>query len=277
MPKRLIVTADDFGRDESVNEAIERAHRDGILTSASLMVGAPGAADAVARARRMPRLRVGLHVAVVDAHPVLAPAQVPDLVDCEGRLRSDLGRAGAAFFFRARVRRQLAREIRAQFQAFAASGLALDHADGHNHMHVHPTVARLVVEIGREFGLAAVRVPVEPVEVLARVERGVRAGVQGRIMRPWAALLRRRLRRAGLLGNDHAFGIHWSGSMGEGRVLGLLAHLPEGINEMYFHPRLDGGGREDLAALLSSAVRARVAELGIELTAFGALQSGCEG
>ena len=69
--KRLIVTADDFGAAREVNEAVESAHRGGVLTAASMMVAAPAAADAVARARRMPALRVGLHVVLVEGRPVL--------------------------------------------------------------------------------------------------------------------------------------------------------------------------------------------------------------
>src|SRR5262245_54545433 len=112
--RRLIVTADDFGLAVPVNEAIEEAHRKGILTSASLMVAAPGTADAVERARRLPTLRVGLHVVVVEGRPVLDPGDVPDLVDGRGEFSTHLVGAGFRFFFRASVRRQLEAEIRAQ-------------------------------------------------------------------------------------------------------------------------------------------------------------------
>ena len=77
----LIVTADDFGAHPSVNAAVERAHRDGILTAASLMVGAPAAEDAIARARALPGLRVGLHLVLADGASVLPPRAIPDLVD----------------------------------------------------------------------------------------------------------------------------------------------------------------------------------------------------
>lgn len=160
--KRLIVTGDDFGLAVCVNEAIEQAHREGILTAASLMVGADAAADAVARARRLPTLRVGLHVVLVEGRPVLPPEQVPDLVDERGELSRHLVRAGFNYFFRRRVKDQLEAEIRAQFEAFRATGLPLDHANAHNHMHLHPSLLALIVSVGREFGLRAVRVPYEP-------------------------------------------------------------------------------------------------------------------
>ena len=164
--RRIILTADDFGLSESVNEGVERAHREGMLTSASLMVAGPAAEDAVRRARALPSLRVGLHLVVIEGPAVLPRARIPDLVDDRGWFPSDQLRLGLNYFFRPRVRAQLAAEIRAQFAAFAATGLTLDHADAHKHMHLHPTVGRMMIDIGREYGLRAVRVPAEPPGVL---------------------------------------------------------------------------------------------------------------
>src|SRR5262249_2197106 len=135
--KKLVVTADDFGLSVEVNEAVERAHRDGILTAASLMVAAPDAADAVARARRLPRLRVGLHLALVEAVPVLPAADVPALPGSNGRFHADMAKYGAKILVNAAARRQLAAEISAQFRAFHATGLVLDHVNAHKHFHLH--------------------------------------------------------------------------------------------------------------------------------------------
>src|SRR5262249_30423539 len=168
--RRLIVTADDFGLAVEVNQAVEAGHRDGVLTRASLMGGGPATDDAVARARALPTLRVGLHVVLVDGRPVLPPDAVPGLVGSDGRFLDDMARAGVNFFFRPAVRRQLAAEIRAQFERFAATGLPLDHANAHRHFHLHPTVAGLIARIGRDFGLAAVRLPREPAAVLRRAQ-----------------------------------------------------------------------------------------------------------
>ena len=145
--KQLIVTADDFGAALAVNEAIERAHREGILTTASLMVSAPAAADAVKRAKAMGSLRVGLHLVLVEGRPTLPSSEIWALVDSGGYFRNDMARAGAAMFFLPHVRRQLAAEIEAQFKAFAATGLELDHVNSHKHFHLHPTIAALVVRI----------------------------------------------------------------------------------------------------------------------------------
>ncbi len=232
--RRVIFSADDFGLSPAVNEAVERAHREGILNQASLMVAGPAAEDAVRRARAMPSLRVGLHLVVVEGPAVSPPAEIPDLVDASGQFPRDQARLGFRYFFRPEVRRQLAREIRAQFAAFAASGLTLDHANAHKHMHLHPTVGRLMIEIGREYGLRSVRVPAEPPATMRRL--GSPVGIGDRMLYTWTRLLRHQARAAGMGTNDWCFGLAWSGHMTRERMRRLLAVMPEGTSEIYFHP-----------------------------------------
>jgi predicted glycoside hydrolase/deacetylase ChbG (UPF0249 family) len=88
--RRIIVTADDFGIAPEVNDAVERTHSDGVLTAASLMVGAPEAADAVARARFLSSLRLGLHLVLAEGGPILPPSRAPDPISWIGRARSAL-------------------------------------------------------------------------------------------------------------------------------------------------------------------------------------------
>jgi hopanoid biosynthesis associated protein HpnK len=227
-PRRLITVADDFGLSEGVNDAVEQAAAQGILTSASLMVAAPAFADAVARARRSPNLHVGLHLVVIEGTPILPPAEIPGLVDATGRFPSDQFRLGLKYFFRPAIRRQLAAEIRAQFEAFAATGLPLDHANAHKHMHLHPVIGRLMIEIGRDYGLRAIRIPAEPASA------GQTFG--NRALRHWCRILRRQARRAGMRTNDHLLGLTQTGHMTPGTVQAALQNLPPGLTEMYFHP-----------------------------------------
>jgi hopanoid biosynthesis associated protein HpnK len=259
-----IITADDFGLATPVNEAVEIAHRSGVLTAASLMVAGPAAADAAQRARANPGLRVGLHLTLCDGHAVLPRRQIPDLVDADNRFHDNMVSAGWRFFASARVRAQLAAEIRAQFAAFAALGLTLDHLDAHKHFHLHPTVLSLALGVGREFGLRAVRVPAEP---------GLTAT---RLLTPWLALMRTRLRRAGMVCNDQLFGLGHSGRMDEARLLQILAALPAGVTEIYLHPATVSGAEispamsgyrhgDELAALLSPAVRRALTNPAIRL------------
>jgi hopanoid biosynthesis associated protein HpnK len=131
--KKLIVTADDFGAAVPMNEAVEQGHRSGVLSAASLMVGAPAVRDAVERARRLPSLGVGLHLTLVNGYPVLPPRQIPDLVGPDGRFSRHVVRFGIALFFVPKIQRQVEAEIEAQFQRFRLTGLPLDHVNGHQH------------------------------------------------------------------------------------------------------------------------------------------------
>jgi hopanoid biosynthesis associated protein HpnK len=231
MSRRLILTADDFGLDEAVNEAVEQAHRDGVLTATSLMVSAPAARDAIARARRLPGLAVGLHIVLADGLPIQPLDRVASLVGPDGRFQDSPARAGVQYFFDPRARREVAAEIRAQFAAFHATGLPLDHVNGHTHLHVHPTVLSLILSIGRDYGMRAMRLPVEPPghRFSARLAVSLAAA-------PWFALTRYRLRRAGIKYNDFTFGLFDTGAMVEATVLRQVANLPAGVGEMYFHP-----------------------------------------
>ncbi|MBV9910237.1 MAG: hopanoid biosynthesis-associated protein HpnK, partial [Hyphomicrobiales bacterium] len=263
--KYLIVTADDFGLADEVNQAVERAHVEGVLTAASLMVGAPAAAKAVELARRLPRLAVGLHLALVDAEPVSPPSTVPDLVDARGRFRTNMALSGAAMFFLPHVRRQMRAEIRAQFEAFRATGLKLDHVNAHKHFHLHPSILSAVIELAKEFGAPAVRAPLEPRAVLAQIEAGPPLSALAHA--PLARVQRARLRQAGLAAPDQVFGLAWSGAMTQARLQGLIAHLPEGVTEIYTHPATSSafpgaasGYRyeEELAALTSPELRRQI-------------------
>jgi hopanoid biosynthesis associated protein HpnK len=274
--KRLIVTADDFGAADAVNEAVETAHRQGVLTAASLMVGAPACADAVARARRLPGLGVGLHLVLVEGRPLQDPAEVPDLVDRAGRFRTDMAALGAAIFFRPRVRRQMKAEVRAQFEAFARTGLPLDHVNAHKHFHLHPTILGTVLEVGRDFGMRALRVPVEPRGVLRAVEPNGRVGAAW-LTGPWAGLARRRVRRAGVRAPDQVYGLRWSGGMTAPRLAGLIRRLPPGLSEIYLHPAMadsfDGSAPgyryvDEYRALIDGAVVEAARGAGTELGGF---------
>ncbi len=285
--KMLIVTADDFGLSPPVNEAVESAHREGILSAASLMVGAPAVEDAVKRARTMQTLGVGLHVTLLDGRPVLPPDEVPGLVGPDGRFSIDPLRFGVALYVSPELRRQADAEIAAQFDRFRATGLEMDHINGHKHFHLHPVVLAAITRIAPRFGSPPVRVPLEPFAASFRANRDRAVGrlaswlfysVQTRPMR-------RRLRAAGLRSNDQVFGLNDSGAMVESRMLQLIDQLPDGISELYCHPatrRWDGPdtvppgyrAEEELAALLSQAVRSKLEACGLRPSSYRAAVAG---
>jgi hopanoid biosynthesis associated protein HpnK len=275
----LIITADDFGLHPALNEAVQCAAEGGVLSAASLMMAAPATADAVRRARALPQLQVGLHLVLADGRAVLPPSELPDLVDREGRFGTRMFSAGMRFFLMPRVRRQLAAEIRAQFQAFADTGLSLDHVNAHKHFHLHPTLLDMILSIGRDFGLRSMRVPREPWWFAARA--GAAGVASAALLAPWISRMRRRLREAGIACNDQLFGIGSTGGMDESAVLAILQRLPAGVSEIYLHPAMPGHGpisapmaayrhADELAALLSARVRAALSRPGISRGGYAA-------
>ena len=259
-----------------MNEAVEEAARKGVLRAASLMVAAPGCEDAVARAKRTRNLHVGLHLVLVEGRPLLPRSALPDLVTTEGLFRTDMARMGVDIFFKPQVRRQLAAEIEAQFDAFAATGLPLDHLNTHKHYHLHPTIAGLILRIGRRHGMKASRAPIEPRAVLAIVDPDA-VPQPAYVTEPWARMVRARYRRAGVTMADQVFGLAWSGAMTTARVAGIIKRLPEGLSELYVHPATGGGFEgaapgyryaDELAALLAPETAAALQESGVALGAF---------
>jgi hopanoid biosynthesis associated protein HpnK len=280
--KTLIVTADDFGGSLPVNEAVETAARVGVLTAASLMMAGSAVADAVERAHRLPNLRVGLHLVLVRGKPILPPSEIPDLVNEVGLLRRNLATVGTRIFFSARAKQQAEAEIRAQFAAFLATGLSLDHVNAHNHYHLHPTILSLILKVGKDHGVKAVRVPYEPP---FRAWRATGEGLAARMataffLGPWCALTVWRLRRAGIAVNDRVFGLFDTGRMDGTRLRAYGAALPDGVTEIFVHPAMadDWPGHEaeahgfrhraEFDALVDPRTRAQFVAQGLRLSGF---------
>jgi hopanoid biosynthesis associated protein HpnK len=171
---------------------------------------------------------------LVDGDSVLGHETLPHITTPDGKFPRDQASLGFRSFFSPAARREMAAEIRAQFLLYAASGLPLHHADAHKHMHLHPTVAAMMIRIGKEFGLKHIRVPAEPPAVLKSC--GETTSFAEHTLYRWSNMLRAQARRAGLQTNDHVFGIKWSGRMTVERVATLMQNLPPGSSEIYFHP-----------------------------------------
>jgi chitin disaccharide deacetylase len=253
------------------------------------MVGGAAAADAVRRARLLPSLKVGLHLALVDGRPVSPATSVPDLIDAAGNFRRDMVATSIAIALNPKVRRQVAVEIAAQFAHFQATGLQLDHVDAHKHFHLHPMIAALVCRVGRQYGMRALRAPVEPAASVWHAEQALVPAARVRhnlsriplnLTRRFATKLQRQIRRQGLKTADQVFGLAWSGAINAARLCALIPLLPEGVTEIYCHPATAdtfvGGApgyryRDELAALLEPRVAEAVQANGLCLTAYSDL------
>ena len=241
------------------------------------MVAGPAAAHAIAMARRMPSLRIGLHLVLVEGRPCLPAAAIPDLVDATGMFRTGMARMGAQIFFLSRVRAQMAAEVAAQFQAFAATGLTMDHVNAHKHFHLHPAIVGQVMAMAARYAVRNVRVPHENAAHVARID-ATRQNLDAWVMWPWTHMLQKRLRRAGFCTPDQVFGLSWSGTFTQARLLALAQDLPDGLTEIYTHPATSGDFAgaapfyqysAELAALADPLVRAALARSGAILGGFG--------
>ena len=264
--RRLIVNADDFGLSHSVNEAVLRAHRDGILTSASLMVNEPGLDEAVKLTKENPRLGVGLHLTLLMGHSALSPKEIPGLVNERGEFSNRPATTGMNYFFKRGLRDQLRAEIHAQFKRFRATGLKLDHVNGHLHMHLHPVVFSILMEDCGQLGISHLRLTRDCFARSRRMARGqwfYRASHAG--IYEWLSnRARKPLREHGIRHAQITFGLLQNARVDEEYVMKLLPELPDGDSELYSHPSLDNF-KHEFDALVSPRVKDLVKQLDIEL------------
>src|SRR5262249_41775989 len=236
--------------------------------------------EAIDLARQNPRLAVGLHLVTVCGKSVLPPHQVPHLSDSSGRFRDNPVKAGLVYQFSKAARRELALEIRAQLEMFRSTGLELSHVDGHLHMHSHPVIMRIVVELAREFGIRTIRIPREELGAELRIDRSrvISKAIWSGIFNQLARYEGRMLRRAGIGFADRVYGLLSSGEITEHYLLQLIPRMEGNLVEFYCHPSLDvdgdelngppGSGPAELKALVSEAVREMFVQHDFQFTSF---------
>ncbi|ODS31404.1 MAG: hypothetical protein SCARUB_03481 [Candidatus Scalindua rubra] len=235
--KALIINGDDFGATRSINRAIIKSHRDGILTSASLMVNGGAFNDAVEQAKRNPNLSVGIHLVLVQGRPTLPPHIIPDLVDSKGYFLNSSVLAGLKYFFIKSTREQIEKELRAQMEKFVSTKLEISHINSHLNIHMQPTIFNIVLKLAKEFGVKNIRLTRDNLFLNLKLDRGALAYklVHSLIFNALATIYRKRLRGHGFRGTDVVYGLLQSGNMYESYVTGLLNNLKDGVSEMYFH------------------------------------------
>ncbi len=264
--RRIIVNADDFGLSSSVNTAVIRAHRDGILTTASLMVNEPSLDEAVKLAKENPRLGVGLHLTFLMGHSALSSEKITGLVNAHGEFTNSPVGAGMSYFFKHSLREQLRAEIHAQFEKFHATGLKLDHVNGHLHLHLHPVIFKILMADAEKLRITHLRLTRDCLARSRQLSRGhwfykiSHAAIfefLSRRARP--VLAAKKIRHAQI-----TFGLLQDSRVDEEYLLKLLPELPPGDSELYSHPTLDKF-KHEFEALVSPRVREQVNRLGLEL------------
>ncbi|MDQ6632663.1 MAG: hopanoid biosynthesis-associated protein HpnK [Verrucomicrobiota bacterium] len=250
------MNADDFGRSSSINAAVVRAHRQGILTSASLMVNENAFAEAVQLAKENPQLGIGLHLTLLGGLSTLTAEKIPGLVDSKNQFSNHPVNAGFRYFFSGNLRSQLRAEMAAQFEKFHSTGLKLDHVNGHINIHLHPVIFKLLIENAVAWGIRHMRLTCDPLGLNARLAVGqwayrLRHYFIYRSLSNWARPI---LRQNNIRFTQQVFGLLQSGRINEEFLSRLLGQLPEGDSELYSHPSLDDF-KDELDALTSPAIK----------------------
>ncbi len=279
----LIINGDDFGYSEAVNRAIVQAHREGVLTSTSLMVNERAAGQAVDMAKQNPSLAVGLHLVLVLGRAALPHSETPHITDPQGNFTNSSFRAGIRYYFSPEARRELRHEMRAQFERFIATGLPFSHVDGHTHLHMHPVVFDELIRLCEEFGVRRVRVVKGEMRLSLMLDRRnlpikLAWGIVFNLLGRWCE---KRLRGRGFASPQRVYGLLQSGHLSEDYLLGLLGRIEATGSEIYSHPlafdageaamRENPGGARELRALLSPRVRAAVEKAGFRLATYETL------
>lgn len=276
--KKVIINADDFGLSSGVNRAVRQAWQEGILTQASIMAGGAAFDEAAEIARQNPKLQVGLHLTLVQGSPALPPEKIPRLVTEKGVFPDNPVLAGLKLFFDPTLRMQLRNEIEAQILKVKSAGIPLTHIDGHLNIQMHPTVFNLLAELMPLHGIKSFRITRERLRDNLQLDssRAVGKMAERVIFGALSSHAGQRLERGGIIRADEVKGLYSSGHMTEGYLLALLQRVKRGITEIYFHPGILPDGeisrrmpdyrhQEELAALLSPAVRQSLKQLDIRL------------
>jgi hopanoid biosynthesis associated protein HpnK len=274
-------TADDFGLSPSLNNAVALAHHFGLLRNASLMPAAPAFGQAIALSHRFPGLCLGVHLTLIQGRAILPPRYIPRLVDSDGYFPTDPARTGWRYYFQAELLPEIRRELQAQIEAVAHTGVTVWFLNGHLNLHLHPRLFSLVVDLAKEFGIPALRLGREDWRAtLALAPDGpLPKAALGMIFTMLSRRARRLAASAGLLVNDHLFGLTHHGRMTEDYLVGLVSRLQPGITEIYSHPALAvdqalaeaaAGYRrlQEFTALISPRLKGALEEKAIEVTDF---------
>lgn len=280
--KRIIVNADDFGRHELINRAVERAFDSGCLKSATLMAGGVAFDDAVKLAKKISGLGVGIHFTLANGNPILPPNEIPSLVTEEGIFHADyvkfLKRYLSGKISLAEVRSELA----AQLEKISRAGLTPTHVDSHQHLHHVPGIVEIILDLAAASGIKAMRV------VNTKIFDGELDSVGkfvGRLgLGSLAKFAAHAAHKRNFLTPEHFAGIVAGESVSENFMLKLIENLREGTTEVMLHPGTDNkilqdfcewdhDFEEELAAVTSPRVLNLLAEKNISAINFADLEA----
>jgi chitin disaccharide deacetylase len=286
--RSLIVNADDLGWTAGVNRGIAEAHRNGIVTSASLLANGEAFAEGAELARETPGLGVGVHLNLSDGTPVAPREAVPSLLNSAGQFEGGPDGILRKIATRGLSMSEVEIEWEAQIAKVRAAGVQPTHLDGHKHVHMLPKLFEIALRVAKRHGIGAIRVAHEASGLRAALWAGelrasvvLKQGVQARGLKLLARDAREQAERAGISTPDNFCGIAQTGELTKEGVIRLLRGLPEGTTELMCHPgyadealrktatRLQGSREKEVEILTDPTVRNLVASEGIRLIDYG--------
>lgn len=277
--KHLIINADDFGLHETVNLGIIQGYTAGIITSTTIMPSGKAFEHAVCLVESHQKLGVGVHLTLVGEKPVCHPDQVKSLVNQDGYLSPQYPQFLKGYLLGKIQLADIRRELTAQVKKVIASGIQITHLDSHQHMHIVPGIMNITIDIAKEFGIKAVRIPGEPYFFRGGHPCPPMRFVARSGLTMLSQLANKKARKNQLVMPEHFFGMLAGGNMREEFLLAILETLPHGISEIMMHPGSNNEelnaiypwnyhGQEELAAVTSSKVRQYIRENHIKLISF---------
>ena len=289
--RRLIVNADDFGLTEGVNRAIVDGHKNGIISSTTLMANGMAFDSAVEAGSTLPGLGIGVHLNLTQGRPVCPASEVPSILTSEGSFYPSPGNLAGRILARKVEPQDVENELRSQIQKAASAGVHITHLDGHKHIHLLPPVFNVVVKLACEFGINCVRLPIEQASsALGPLQSGRRGWPRmakqyllGRALSTLAGCQAKKVADAGLYRPESFFGLSQTGFLDSAMLEQMLRDLPDGTSEIMCHPgyvdelllrtrtRLLSQRETELRALTSPHIRWLVNDLGINLISYGQL------
>ena len=284
MARNLIVNADDLGWTAGVNRGVAEAHRNGIVTSASLLANGAAFAEAVELVRAARGFGIGVHLNLSDGLPMAPRATVPTLLNDSGEFASGPDNLLLKIATRGLSLREVETEWEAQISKVRAAGIEPTHLDGHKHVHMLPGLFEIALRLAKRHGIGAIRVSHEASSLRAALSTGesrasvvLKQGVQARGLKLLARDAREKADRAGVSTADYFCGIAQTGELTKEGVARLLRSLPEGTTELMCHPgyadealeqtstRLQGSREKEVRILTDKDIRNLVASQGIRL------------
>ena len=282
--RNLIVNADDLGWTEGVNRGIAAAHRNGIVTSASLLANGRAFEDGVKTAGELPGLGVGVHLNLSNGKPTAPAGEVGSLLNEKGEFSGGPQSLLVRLTTKSLDTREVENEWEAQIQKVRGAGIRPTHLDGHKHVQMLPGLFEIAMRLAKKHGIEAMRVSLEASPLRTALSDGneasrvtLKQGVEARGLKLLARGSRAKAERSGIATADYFCGIAHTGVLTKAGVLKLLGNLPEGTTELMCHPgyadrdlqgsqtRLQQSRQAEVEILTDQEIRKSVAELGIRL------------